>query len=694
MAEPERASNVIELARRMRGGDGPSDGQPTDFSKVQQKQLEVLERIDQKLSNLKLIQVQTEKTAVNTDKEDKKDKDDKTLNENSSIFKLLGAAAKKRSGEIAKSAGSAALRGTGVGLGRTVDFLTRQDAGSTQAGVEQTVGGIKSAVGAVQERKQSIKDSLAGFLGVATPPAAEGEGGEGGGVGLEGDGVVSSLNKQTELLGQIRDALFKQFNYDKTQDKLDADKDLIAGRGGAGGLAAGGAAGLIKGSANDNGEGDSGGILGAVAGSVGGVGALGAAKAAMNKLRGGSKPPAPPAKPTAANQNVKPPRASATPRTPANPLKKFPRLMKFAKIPGISALLAGYEIYDVLSGDGSTKQKVAGVSGALGGLGGSIVGATAGATLGSVVPGFGNIIGALAGGIGGFFFGKSLTKGLAEWLLGEEVTAFPDPINDMINGSGAGPTGSAAGGSDGTPNTGRGRAPRAASKVSAAKMNEVKDSAALKASDLAGEAGAAGDELAAFEAQQGEMTKVVGVDDFGDNIMGYEDPEVQAQYKKLSKKKFEAERAAKEALKTAEKLEGGTQSSLHDKFDPFAAQRYLIDKGVDLKPLENPDGSLNGTALRLAYQDHVRKNVGKRAQDAAQTRDVVNEFVENNPDPVGSDVPSASQETAAAGRGRRPETNISAPQDNSQNITNNVSGGGGAPTRARRRGRARGGKYD
>jgi hypothetical protein len=100
--------------------------------------------------------------------------------------------------------------------------------------------------------------------------------------------------------------------------------------------------------------------------------------------------------------------------------------------------LGAYTIYSVLAGDGSPKDKVAGVAGALGGLGGGTLGAIAGATLGSVVPIAGTFIGGLLGGGLGFLVGDSVVKGLAQWLLGIPVDAFPDKINNMINGSGGG----------------------------------------------------------------------------------------------------------------------------------------------------------------------------------------------------------------------------------------------------------------
>lgn len=126
--------------------------------------------------------------------------------------------------------------------------------------------------------------------------------------------------------------------------------------------------------------------------------------------------------------------------TGANDLKKFPRLGKalkiLGKIPGLSMLMGLTELATM------NPKTVDGVSGILGGLGGGAVGAMAGGLFtGPAAP-----VGAFIGGIGGYFLGDALFTGLAQYLLGKKVDAFPGFINDMINGKGGGESSSGGGG--------------------------------------------------------------------------------------------------------------------------------------------------------------------------------------------------------------------------------------------------------
>ena len=109
----------------------------------------------------------------------------------------------------------------------------------------------------------------------------------------------------------------------------------------------------------------------------------------------------------------------------AESLKKFPRLGKALKllrgIPLIGGIAALTELAML------DPKTVDGIAGILGGLGGSAVGAAIGTMIN---PGVGSFL----GGIGGYFLGDALFKGLAQYLLGKQVDAFPDFINDMING--------------------------------------------------------------------------------------------------------------------------------------------------------------------------------------------------------------------------------------------------------------------
>lgn len=115
---------------------------------------------------------------------------------------------------------------------------------------------------------------------------------------------------------------------------------------------------------------------------------------------------------------------------------KFPKLLKALNfirgIPGIGALAAVAELATM---DPVT---VEGLAGVLGGLGGSTLGAIAGGIVGSVLPGPGTLVGTILGGGAGYFFGGAIAEGLAQFLMGKTVDAFPKwmGINQLLNGSG------------------------------------------------------------------------------------------------------------------------------------------------------------------------------------------------------------------------------------------------------------------
>lgn len=136
-------------------------------------------------------------------------------------------------------------------------------------------------------------------------------------------------------------------------------------------------------------------------------------------------------------------RAADTASAATSIAKKFPRfgsLSKFAsKIPGIGALISGGLITSLLMGDSSTENKIAGVAGVLGGLGGSVLGGLAGSL---IFPGAGTIAGAILGGLAG----DTIAQGLAQWLLGQPVTAFGakqsgDAVGTMTGANGDDPMG-------------------------------------------------------------------------------------------------------------------------------------------------------------------------------------------------------------------------------------------------------------
>jgi len=110
-----------------------------------------------------------------------------------------------------------------------------------------------------------------------------------------------------------------------------------------------------------------------------------------------------------------------------NNFKKFPKLGAAAKflraIPGVSMLMSLGELATM------NPLTVDGVAGVLGGLGGG----TLGAMIGTLLPGIPGL-NTLVGGTVGYFLGDALFKGLAQFLLGKKVDAFPEFMNDLING--------------------------------------------------------------------------------------------------------------------------------------------------------------------------------------------------------------------------------------------------------------------
>lgn len=116
-------------------------------------------------------------------------------------------------------------------------------------------------------------------------------------------------------------------------------------------------------------------------------------------------------------------------------VSKFPLLSKMikigSKIPGLATAGALIQLATM------NPVTVEGVAAILGGLGGGTLGALAGAFVGGLTgPAAVAAVPLLSfvGGVGGYIFGESIAKGLAELALGKKVTAFPDFINDMLNG--------------------------------------------------------------------------------------------------------------------------------------------------------------------------------------------------------------------------------------------------------------------
>lgn len=121
--------------------------------------------------------------------------------------------------------------------------------------------------------------------------------------------------------------------------------------------------------------------------------------------------------------------------------EKFPRLKNLLRVPGLAQAFAALDLFQLLTTPGSVQDKVAGMSGILGGLGGSVLGAMAGTAFAGVLGlgtgGAGLVLAPLLaglGGVGGYFFGDMIAKGLAQYLLGAKVDAFPEIVNNALNG--------------------------------------------------------------------------------------------------------------------------------------------------------------------------------------------------------------------------------------------------------------------
>ena len=237
MAEQEKESNVVQLIQRMKsaGGDGTGDnGQDNNFDKLQKQQLDVLKSIDSKLKNIKIVGDKNEKSTSSIDNKTAK-ADKGGLTSDSSIFKLLGAGAKKFAGDSIKRVGTGAKNFAGntlreIGTGATavaksgVDFFGGTGTadsllGSAKKGIDKT----KAGIAAVGEKKAEIKGGLADYLGLSKESKDDG--------GSSGNAVVvNTLDDQTTILTDIRDILRDQFGYEKQQDLLAADQGLVGGR--------------------------------------------------------------------------------------------------------------------------------------------------------------------------------------------------------------------------------------------------------------------------------------------------------------------------------------------------------------------------------------------------------------------------------------------------------------------------------
>jgi hypothetical protein len=159
--------------------------------------------------------------------------------------------------------------------------------------------------------------------------------------------------------------------------------------------------------------------------------------------------------------------AQATQAADTAKLGRFNKLVGFAKkAPLLGSLVSLGHIGYILASDQSKEDKVANVTGALGGLAGATGGGLLGGLLGTLgFPGIGTVIGGGAGSVLGYFAGEYITKALAQYLLDMPITAFPDwtGLNDMMNNNvktGSGGTAIQSGGNAGEIDVGSNTVPQ------------------------------------------------------------------------------------------------------------------------------------------------------------------------------------------------------------------------------------------
>lgn len=113
-------------------------------------------------------------------------------------------------------------------------------------------------------------------------------------------------------------------------------------------------------------------------------------------------------------------------------LAKFMKFLRFAG-PAMAVIPALMDpvmaIYNGAPDDEVKKQ----IAGALGSIGGGVLGSMAGFAFGSALPGFGNVLGGIAGGIGGALMGESLVEELTDYLMGTGPVPDPNRVSYMTN---------------------------------------------------------------------------------------------------------------------------------------------------------------------------------------------------------------------------------------------------------------------
>lgn len=113
-------------------------------------------------------------------------------------------------------------------------------------------------------------------------------------------------------------------------------------------------------------------------------------------------------------------------------IRKFPRIAKLLRFPGIGSIIAIGEVLMILNDDStSIKQKAAALAGVLGGVGGSVLGAMAGGMIGAA-GGPLALVTAGVGGLGGYFAGETIARHIAEFLLGMTDDELPEDLTRAV----------------------------------------------------------------------------------------------------------------------------------------------------------------------------------------------------------------------------------------------------------------------
>jgi len=127
-------------------------------------------------------------------------------------------------------------------------------------------------------------------------------------------------------------------------------------------------------------------------------------------------------------------------------LKKFPRMAKFLKLGKVlgplGSALGIAQLAMILAEDGPVSSKIDQIAGVFGGIGGGVLGAISGTAIGALATGplapIAAPVAGILGAIGGSLAGNTLATGLAQFLMGQKVDAFPwwTGLNKLLSNDG------------------------------------------------------------------------------------------------------------------------------------------------------------------------------------------------------------------------------------------------------------------